>query len=90
MLVVGRRQLDGLAAAQAVQWAKAAGATDLGLDHRVIDATLLEAARGAGLRLSAGTVNEEADMRRLIDLGVEVIMSDRPDMLLRLLGRSAR
>jgi glycerophosphoryl diester phosphodiesterase len=29
-------------------------------------------------------------MRRLIDLGVEVIMSDRPDMLLRLLGRSAR
>lgn len=90
MLVVGRRQLDGLAAAQAVQWAKAAGATDLGLDHRVIDATLLEAARGAGLRLSAWTVNEEADMRRLIDLGVEVIMSDRPDMLLRLLGRSAR
>jgi glycerophosphoryl diester phosphodiesterase len=33
-------------------------------------------------------VNTEADMRRLIELGVDVIMTDRPDLLLKVLGRN--
>jgi glycerophosphoryl diester phosphodiesterase len=87
MLVAGRSQLGGAPATEAVRQAKAADATDLGLDHRVIDRTLVDAARAGGLRLSAWTVNTEADMRRLIELGVDVIMTDRPDLLLKVLGR---
>ncbi len=33
------------------------------------------------------TVNETADMQRLLDLGVDGIITDRPDRLLQLLGR---
>ena len=88
MLVVGSRQLEGVPAVDAVRRAKAADATDLGIDHRLVDRALVHAARAAGLRLSVWTVNTEADMRRLVDLGVDVIMSDRPDLLLRVLKGS--
>ena len=88
MLVAGRSQLGGAPATEAVRQAKAADATDLGLDHRVIDRTLVDAARAGGLRLSAWTVNTEADMRRLIELGVDVIMTARPDLLVKVLGRN--
>jgi glycerophosphoryl diester phosphodiesterase len=88
MLLVGRGQIErsGASPADAVEWARAVGATELGVDHRVVDHSLTTAARTAGLRLSAWTVNEEADVRRMIDLGVPVIMSDRPDLVRRLLG----
>jgi glycerophosphoryl diester phosphodiesterase len=33
------------------------------------------------------TVNEEEDMRRLLDLGVDGIITDYPDRLLDVLGR---
>jgi glycerophosphoryl diester phosphodiesterase len=32
-------------------------------------------------------VNEEADLRRVIALGVDVVITDRPDLALRLTGR---
>ncbi len=38
-------------------------------------------ARSLGLRVVVWTVNEPADMVRLIDLGVDAIISDRPDLL---------
>jgi glycerophosphoryl diester phosphodiesterase len=38
-------------------------------------------ARGLGLKLGGWTVNETADMQRLIDLGVDAICTDRPDRL---------
>jgi glycerophosphoryl diester phosphodiesterase len=37
--------------------------------------------------VSAWTVNDEPDLRRMIDLGVDVVMSDRPDLAKRLTGR---
>ncbi len=48
---------------------------------------MIVAARAAGIRLSAWTVNEEADLRRMIDLGADIVMSDRPDLARRLLPR---
>jgi glycerophosphoryl diester phosphodiesterase len=71
-----------------VRWARDVGATHLGVEHRAVDAALVSAARAAGLRLGAWTVNEEADIRRVLDLGVDVVISDRPDLALRLAGRA--
>ncbi|HEV8642856.1 MAG TPA: glycerophosphodiester phosphodiesterase family protein [Methylomirabilota bacterium] len=63
------------------------GAAAVGIDHRLVDADVVAAARRAGLRLAAWTVNDEADIRRMIDLGVDVVISDRPNLALRLVGR---
>jgi glycerophosphoryl diester phosphodiesterase len=46
-------------------------------------------AHARNLRVHAWTVNAEADMRRLLDLGVDGIMTDYPDRLLKILGRPA-
>ena len=39
-----------------------------------------------GFSVSGWTVDDEADMKRLIGLGVEAIITDRPDRLARVLG----
>ena len=36
------------------------------------------------------TVNDEPDLRRLVDLGVDLVMSDRPDLALTITGRTPR
>lgn len=89
MLLVGRGRVEQERAQprDAVRWAREAGATDLGMDHRLIDAGVVAAARKAGIRLSAWTVNEDADLRRMMELGVDVIMTDCPDRAKRLVGR---
>jgi len=48
---------------------------------------IMAAARAARVRVAAWTVNEEADIQRMIGLGVDMIMSDRPDLAKRLAGR---
>ncbi len=89
MLLVGRGRVEQERAqpGDAVGWARAAGATDLGMDHRLIDAGVVATARKAGIRLSAWTVNEDADLRRMLELGVDVIMTDYPDRAKRILAR---
>ncbi len=56
-------------------------------DRRVVNAELVELADDYNLKIQVWTVNDEADMKRLLDLGVQGIMTDHPDRLLRLLGR---
>jgi glycerophosphoryl diester phosphodiesterase len=87
-LLVGRGRVDRarVPATDAVQWAVDVGATDLGIDHRLVDAGVVTAARAAGLRVAVWTVNEEAAIRRVLDLGVDLVISDRPDLVKRLLG----
>jgi glycerophosphoryl diester phosphodiesterase len=72
-------------AADAVGWAVDVGAADLGIDYRLIDAKLVAAARAAGVRVAAWTVNADDDLRRMSALGVDLVMSDRPDQARRLL-----
>jgi glycerophosphoryl diester phosphodiesterase len=72
---------------EVVRRTQEAGATALGIDHRLLDAAVMTAARRAGIRVAAWTVNDEADLRRVIGLGVDIVISDRPDLALRLTGR---
>ena len=80
-----RMERDGLAAV--VREAQDVRATHLGIDHRAIDAATVTAARAARLTLGAWTVNAEPDMRRIVDLGVEILITDRPDLAKRIGGR---
>jgi glycerophosphoryl diester phosphodiesterase len=41
-----------------------------------------------GLQIHAWTINDPADMRMLMDMGVDGIMPDRPDVWLEMLGRA--
>jgi glycerophosphoryl diester phosphodiesterase len=81
---LGRRRA---APAEAVGWTRDAGAAALGIQHTVLDAGVIEAARTAGVAVAAWTVNEERDIRRVVDLGVDLVITDRPDLALRLAGR---
>jgi glycerophosphoryl diester phosphodiesterase len=61
---------------------KAAGARNWSPDFRDLDAAKIRAAREAGLKIIPWTVNEPADIERLIALGVDGIISDYPDRVL--------
>jgi glycerophosphoryl diester phosphodiesterase len=82
----GRVQASGVAPREAVRWATAVRATVLGIDHRAIDADVVAAARAAGVLVAAWTVNDESDLRRVLGLGVDVVISDRPDLARRVAG----
>jgi glycerophosphoryl diester phosphodiesterase len=89
VLLVGRprTERERLRPAEFIARARAVGAGHLGLNHRLVDAEVVQAARAAGVTLAVWTVNEEADLRRVVDLGVDVVITDRPDLALRLVGR---
>jgi glycerophosphoryl diester phosphodiesterase len=50
-----------------------------------VDAELMRMARTAGLEVNVWTVNDTTRMRELIDLGVDAIITDVPDVLAELL-----
>lgn len=89
VLLVARSRIDrqGVATSEAVRWTVDAGASALGIQYTALDAGVIAAARRAGLRIAAWTVNEESDIRRVVELGADVVISDRPDIALRLVGR---
>lgn len=61
----------------------AAGADNLHVHHRRIDADLVRRVQAAGKKIVAwGDIVETAVIDRLIGLGVDVIGSDRPDLVL--------
>jgi glycerophosphoryl diester phosphodiesterase len=57
----------------------AAGARTWSPDFRALTPETCTAARGLGLRLIPWTVNEPGDIRRVLGLGVDGIISDYPD-----------
>jgi glycerophosphoryl diester phosphodiesterase len=48
---------------------------------RVVDRELLREAHRRDIEVHVWTVNDEAEMRQLLDLGVDGLLSDRPDVL---------
>lgn len=56
-----------------------------------LDRRLVLAAHAAGAQVHAWTVNDAADMERMLDLGVDGIITDRPDTLNEVIeGRALR
>lgn len=53
--------------------------------HKELNASDLAEARALGLKVIPWTINEPADLRRFVDMGVDGIITDRPDLLLSLL-----
>ena len=51
-----------------------------------VDVATIHEAQSLGLKVVVWTVNTEADMRRMIALGVDGIISDYPDELRRVAG----
>lgn len=54
---------------------------------QVVDAEVVAWFHARGMALHVWTVDDESEMRALLGLGVDGIMSDRPDVLKRVLGR---
>ena len=52
----------------------------------LITPALVDKAHHAGLQVVAWTINEPEQMHRLIDAGVDGIMTDYPDRLVRVLN----
>jgi glycerophosphoryl diester phosphodiesterase len=55
----------------------------------VLTTRLIDAAHDRNLQVHAWTINDVDDMQRLIDLGVDGIITDYPDRLMHLIGRWA-
>jgi glycerophosphoryl diester phosphodiesterase len=66
---------------------QATGAGTWGPDHLDLDAELIEQAHALGLRVVPWTVNEPADMERMLGLEVDGMTTDRPDVLRAMLER---
>ena len=61
--------------------AKASGAACWSADYRDLTAALVGEAHELGLRVVPWTVNDPLDMQRIIAMGVDGMISDRPDLL---------
>ena len=84
LIARGRIQRDRLTVDEVLARAREVRATHVGINFRLLDGPLVSALQQAGMAVGAWTVNEEADIRRVLDLGVDVVITDRPDLALQL------
>lgn len=64
---------------------KAAGGRIWSVYFGDLDAARLQEARSLGIRVLVWTVNDPAQMERMLDLGVDGLITDRPDLAQRVL-----
>jgi glycerophosphoryl diester phosphodiesterase len=65
----------------------AAGASTMGIHHRNLTADFLREARARGFVVRAWNPDTEPEMEAMVDLGVDGIGSNRPDLLLEVVRR---
>lgn len=80
-------EMLGTTLAAEMEEARRAGVAFLALHQALVDAATVADARRFGLTLGVWTVNEIDALRRFIDLGADLLISDRPDLGARLLAR---
>jgi glycerophosphoryl diester phosphodiesterase len=66
---------------------RSAGVGYIGVEHSAVDAAAVAQAQRAGIGLGAWTVNDPAEMKRLIGAGVTILITDQPDVAKTLLKR---
>ncbi len=66
---------------------KAAGGAVWAPHFDDVDAAALREAHALGLQVKVWTVNERADIERMLELGVDGIISDRPDLVREAMAR---
>jgi len=64
---------------QKLRVAKQTGACVIGWEHKAIDEDAVRRVHAAGLRIWAWTVDDEKDIKRLKALGINGIITNRPD-----------
>ena len=67
---------------------KAAGGAVWSPFHRDVDAAKIAEAHALGLKVVVWTVNDPADMARLIKLGIDGLITDRPDIAKKLVSET--
>jgi glycerophosphoryl diester phosphodiesterase len=60
------------------------GATIWSPNYNTLTPTLIAEAQTAGLQVIPWTVNEPADMRQLLEWGVDGLISDRPELFVEI------
>ena len=74
-----------------IDLARSNGVPMLGLRGNVLDASMVEKVRQAGLGIGGWACNDAAAIAKMFDLGVDVFTTDRPDLALDLrAGRQRR
>ena len=81
------RTLGRSSLATELETLRAAGVRFIGVEHTVVDAGAVAQAQRAGIGLGAWTVNNPADMQRMIEAGVTIVITDQPDVAKTLLKR---
>ncbi len=66
---------------------KAAGGHTWSSDWEALSASLVQEAQGLGLKVLAWTVNDPSQMTAVLDMGVDGIVTDRPDIAREVLQR---
>ena len=62
-------------------------ANEIAIDHNLVTRDIIQKAHERGLTVAVWTVDEHEDLKRMIALGVDTIITDYPDRLNRLLGK---
>jgi len=70
--------------------AKSFNSVALHPSFRIVDRSLVERTHASGLKLNAWTVNEIADMERMVALGLDTITTNYPDRLVKLLQHAPK
>lgn len=64
------------------------GAESVGIHYRSVSPAAVERVRAAGMMVGAWTPNELPEMQDMIALGVDLLTTDRPDILMQHLDRA--
>lgn len=89
-LITGGPGADNLEAVQAlISSALGAGCNFITCAHRAVTETLVRECHLAGLVLMAWTMDQPEDIRRMMDLQVDALVSNYPERVLELLGQEA-
>lgn len=71
-----------------VDRARAAGMRGLGSDVKQVDRDFVDLAHTENFPVFVWTANETSDIQRILDIGVDAVISDHPDRALRILKAS--